>query len=83
MAKAGDEFDQKHRVDARMVLLELRNRIPFEARKHIIGMGGVKPEDKRAGVVSLYDIIPADFGVGFAAMLARELKELAKLLPDT
>jgi len=81
MAQAGLEFDAKYRVDARMVLQELRNRIPYDARKHIIGLGNMNPADVRAGKVSLYDLFPADFAVGFSDLLAREIEELVKLLP--
>lgn len=82
MAQAGLEFDSKYRVEARMVLQEVRNRIPYEARKHIIGLGSINPADVRAGKVSLYDLFPADFAVGFSELLAREIEELVKLLPD-
>jgi hypothetical protein len=81
-AEAGKEFDENYRTDARMVLLELRNRIPYAARKHIVGLPNINPADKRAGKVSMYDIFPAEFAVGFSDLLAREIEELVKLLPD-
>lgn len=81
MAQAGLEFDAKYRVEARMVLQELRNRIPHDLRKHIIGLGNINPADVRSGKVSLYDLFPADFAVGFSDLLAREIEELVRLLP--
>ena len=65
-----------------MVLIELRNRIPMEARKHIVGLPNIKPADERDGQVSLYDIIPRNMAVFTSDMLAREIEELTKLLPD-
>jgi hypothetical protein len=82
MAQAGEEYDRNYRTEARMVLLELRNRTPYQARKHILGMPSINPADNRAGQVSLYDVFPAEFSVGFSDLLAREIEELVKLLPD-
>jgi hypothetical protein len=81
-AKAGEEFEGL-RVEARMILVELRNRIPYEARKHIVGLPSINPADKRAGSVSLHDVFPSGLAVGFSDLLAREIEELVKLLPDS
>jgi hypothetical protein len=81
-AAVAREFEAKYRVEARMLLLEFRNRIAPENRKHIVGMGGFKSSDPRDGTVSLYDIFPSTFGFYFSEQLARELQELSKLLPD-
>jgi hypothetical protein len=36
-AQAKTEFNRTYRVDARMRAMELRNRISYESRKHIVG----------------------------------------------
>src|SRR5438094_6244935 len=78
--KGAEEFDRESKVDAQMVLLELRNRIPFEKRKHIIGLPNIRPADPRDGSVSLYSVLPGEFGFWWSEMLAREIEELVKLL---
>ena len=80
--KGAEEFDKESRVDAQMVLVELRNRIPYGKRKHIIGLPNINPADPRDGSVSLYSTMTGEFGFWWSELLAREIEELVKLLPD-
>jgi hypothetical protein len=81
-SRAATEFAREWQVDAALVLRELRNRIPREARKHIVGLPGIKSADPRDGVVSLYDVLPTPFNLFASDLLAREIEQLVKLLPD-
>jgi hypothetical protein len=65
-----------------MVRKALQSRIPYEHRKHILGLPDLKPADPRAGSVSLYGAFPSPFNLFFSEQLANELEELVKLLPD-
>ena len=65
-----------------MVLVELRNRIPYGKRKHIIGLPNINPADPRDGSVSLYSVMTGESGFWFSELLAREIEELVKLLPN-
>jgi hypothetical protein len=82
MLQAGDEFIRELRTDAIMVLTALRGRIPYEHRKHIVGLPDIMPADPRAGSVSLYSVTPGVFNLFWSEMLANEIEELVKLLPD-
>jgi len=77
-----NEYAREHRVDARMVLTELYNRIPPKARKHLMGLPGITDNDPRSGIVSMYDIMPPEVSIYFSDQLANQIEELVKLLPD-
>jgi len=81
-SKGGEEFNRELRTDATMVVRELRNRIPYASRKHIVGLPDINPADKRAGSVSRYTVMPAEFSFFWSDQLAREIEELVKLLPE-
>jgi hypothetical protein len=81
-AQVAEEFAKELRTDALMVREELRNRIPEERRKHIIGLPNVNPADSREGSVSLYSVLPTPLNFHVSGQLAYEIEELVKLLPD-
>lgn len=82
IARYTKEFDEKIRVDAVMVLGELRNRIPLDKRKHFIGLPDIRPADRRDSSVSLHRAMPSAMSVHFSGLLANEIEELVKLLPN-
>jgi hypothetical protein len=81
LRRGGDEFDKSVRADAAIVLAELRKRIPYESRKHIVGLPDLLSANPKDGSTSLYFAVPAT-PYGFTHLLAREIEQLAKLLPD-
>ena len=82
MRRASEEYERELSVDAGMLRRELRSRVPYEKRKHIVGLPDMLPANPNAGAVSFYDVMGAPFSLAWAGLLARELQQLAKLLPD-
>jgi len=83
LRRGGEEFDKSARAEAAIVLDELRKRIPPESRKHIIGLPDLLPADPKEGSVPLYFAAPTmEANYGFTHLLAREIEQLVKLLPD-
>jgi hypothetical protein len=83
MRRVEEEYDSEVKVDATMVLGELKNRIPYERRNHILGLPEINPADPKAGSPSMYTAPwPGPFNLLFSQMLANEMEELVKLLPD-
>jgi len=81
--RAAEEYERKYRIDAQMVVRELRNRIPYAARKHIVGLPEIRPADSRAGNVDLGSVMSSEFSLYYSDALCREIEELAKLLPKS
>lgn len=79
--RASEEFTDKVKVEAIRVLDELTKRVPVVARGQI-GLPRLNPADKRDPSVSLHRVIPSPMDVGFAPLLADNIEELCKALPD-
>ena len=82
MAQAGAEYSRAYRAEPQWS--EGNCRIEFLMNRASISFGlpSLNPADPRAGKVSLYDVMPESFSIMFVDLLAREIEELGKLLPD-
>jgi len=82
--RAGNEYDQKYRIDTQMTIRALTARIPYDARKHIVGLGvevrhpSGNPETPP---LNLNEVMPSAFAIGSLEFMIRGLGELTKLLP--